>query len=107
MSARIGVSALSILAVLCLAGCANQPGRATTGGALMGAATGAAIGSLSADAGKGALIGAGAGALGGYLIDAENAARRPPPPRRYAPPAEGRPCPPGLALGQRGRCVRY
>jgi len=35
----------------------------------MGAAGGAAIGSLSANAGAGALIGAGAGALGGYLYD--------------------------------------
>lgn len=35
----------------------------------MGAVGGAAIGSLSGDAGKGALIGAGAGALGGYLYD--------------------------------------
>jgi uncharacterized membrane protein len=35
----------------------------------MGAAGGALIGSMSANAGKGALIGAGAGALGGYLYD--------------------------------------
>jgi hypothetical protein len=35
----------------------------------MGAAGGALIDSLSADADKGALIGAGAGALGGYLYD--------------------------------------
>ena len=35
----------------------------------MGAGRGAAIGSLSAMAGEGALIGAGAGALGGCLCD--------------------------------------
>ena len=35
----------------------------------MGAAGGALIGSMSANAGRGALIGAGAGALGGYLYD--------------------------------------
>ena len=35
----------------------------------MGAAGGALIGSMGANAGKGALIGAGAGALGGYLYD--------------------------------------
>jgi hypothetical protein len=35
----------------------------------MGAAGGAAIGSLSGDWGTGALIGAGAGAVGGYLYD--------------------------------------
>ncbi|MBK5966563.1 hypothetical protein CCR95_21425 [Thiocystis minor] len=33
------------------------------------ASTGALIGSFSANAGKGALIGAGVGALGGYLYD--------------------------------------
>jgi hypothetical protein len=35
----------------------------------MGLATGAVIGSLTAEAGAGALIGAGVGALGGYLVD--------------------------------------
>ncbi len=35
----------------------------------MGAAGGALVGSMSANAGRGALIGAGAGALGGYLYD--------------------------------------
>jgi len=35
----------------------------------MGAAGGALIGSLSASAGSGALLGAGVGALGGYLYD--------------------------------------
>jgi uncharacterized membrane protein len=35
----------------------------------MGAATGAVIGSFSANAGRGALIGAGVGALGGVLVD--------------------------------------
>ena len=38
-------------------------------GALMGAADAALIGSLSANAGEGALIGARAGVLGGYLYD--------------------------------------
>jgi len=35
----------------------------------MGAAGGAAIGSISGNAGRGALIGAGTGALGGFLFD--------------------------------------
>ena len=35
----------------------------------MGAAGGAVIGSMSGSAGSGALIGAGAGALGGYFYD--------------------------------------
>ncbi|HEV7268947.1 MAG TPA: YMGG-like glycine zipper-containing protein [Falsiroseomonas sp.] len=55
------VAALS----LTLAACGNSPtSRAATGG-LLGAGTGAAVGSLSGNAGTGALIGGGVGALGG------------------------------------------
>jgi uncharacterized membrane protein len=58
-------------AVLLLAGCAGMTDtqRRTATGAGAGAATGALIGSFSANAGKGALIGAGVGALGGFLYD--------------------------------------
>ena len=58
-------------AVLLLAGCAGMTDtqRRTATGAGAGAATGALIGSFSANAGKGALIGAGVGALGGYIYD--------------------------------------
>jgi len=60
-----------IAAALMLAGCASMSDtqRRTATGAGAGAATGALIGSFSANAGKGALIGAGVGALGGYLYD--------------------------------------
>ena len=54
-----------------LVGCAGMSDtehRTLEGGAI-GAAGGALIGSFSADAGKGALIGAGVGAIGGYLFD--------------------------------------
>lgn len=58
-------------AMLLLAGCAGMTDtqRRTATGAGAGAATGALIGSFSANAGKGALIGAGVGALGGFLYD--------------------------------------
>lgn len=54
-----------------LVGCAGMSDteRRTLEGGAIGAAGGALIGSFSADAGKGALIGAGVGAIGGYLFD--------------------------------------
>lgn len=56
---------------LCLAvtGCGTTTTQRAGSAALLGAAGGAAIGSLSANAGAGALIGAGVGALGGFLYD--------------------------------------
>jgi hypothetical protein len=54
---------------LALAGCGETTTSRAGSGALMGAAGGAAIGSLSGNAGRGAAIGAGAGLLGGYLFD--------------------------------------
>jgi hypothetical protein len=63
----------SIAAITCLlpllAGCGTTTTERAGTAALFGAASGAAIGSLSANAGRGALIGAGAGALGGFLFD--------------------------------------
>lgn len=48
-----------------LAACGETPGtRAVTGG-LLGAGTGAAVGSFSGNAGTGALIGGAVGAVGG------------------------------------------
>lgn len=67
---RIGVPITPILlAVLALSGCGETTTSRAGSGALMGAAGGAAIGSLSGNAGRGAAIGAGAGLLGGYLFD--------------------------------------
>lgn len=53
------------------AGCAEMDDttRRTVTGAGIGAAGGALIGSLTGDAGWGALLGAGVGAAGGYLHD--------------------------------------
>lgn len=62
---------IALVAAVMLAGCASMSDtqqRMATGSGV-GAATGVLIGSFSANAGKGALIGAGVGALGGYLFD--------------------------------------
>jgi hypothetical protein len=62
----------AVLAIgLGLGGCADMSdtSRRTLGGAGLGAAGGAVIGSLTGDFGWGALIGAGVGAAGGYLYD--------------------------------------
>jgi hypothetical protein len=60
-----------LAAAVTLVGCAGMSDteRRTLEGGAIGAAGGALIGSFSADAGKGALIGAGVGAIGGYLFD--------------------------------------
>ena len=57
------------LAAIALSGCGTTTPERAGSGALLGAATGAAIGSMSGDAGTGALIGAGVGAVGGLIID--------------------------------------
>ncbi|NEV64363.1 YMGG-like glycine zipper-containing protein [Thiorhodococcus minor] len=68
-------TALVLTGALILAGCGTTTGQRSGSGALLGGATGAAIGSLSGDAGKGALIGAGVGAAGGYIYDQDQKAR--------------------------------
>jgi hypothetical protein len=67
---------------LVLASCGTTPGERGVSGGLLGAGAGAAIGSLSGNAGKGAVIGGVGGAALGLLTT--------PPRSRYA-----------------GRCVRY
>jgi hypothetical protein len=56
--------------LLGLGGCEgmSDTGRLTAGGAGLGAATGAIVGSFAGNAGWGALAGAGIGAAGGYLM---------------------------------------
>jgi hypothetical protein len=68
---RMWVFPLALIALFVLSGCAGMSDteRRTAEGGLIGAAGGALIGSFSANAGKGALIGAGVGAVGGYLFD--------------------------------------
>lgn len=75
---------LAIAAMLLASGCAGREltttEKTTVGGALLGAGTGALIGSATGKAGTGALIGAGVGALGGALmgqvVEAEAAKQR-------------------------------
>jgi hypothetical protein len=54
-------------AALGLSGCGYSTGDRAASGGLLGAGTGAAIGSFSGNAGAGALIGGAAGAAGGAL----------------------------------------
>ena len=63
--------AIALAGLLVLSGCAgmSDTGRRTTEGGALGAAGGAIIGSFSGHAGNGALIGAGVGAISGYLFD--------------------------------------
>jgi len=62
---------LVLATAITVTGCAGMTDtqRRVATGTGAGAATGALIGSFSANAGKGALIGGAVGALGGYLYD--------------------------------------
>ncbi|MBK1618912.1 hypothetical protein CKO42_10810 [Lamprobacter modestohalophilus] len=67
---RIGfLVSVMVVAMLVLTGCGETTTSRAGSGALMGAAGGAAIGSISGNAGRGAAIGAGTGLIGGYLFD--------------------------------------
>jgi hypothetical protein len=71
---RIGAPLLALALGLGLAGC-NTPGERAAGGALIGGATGAAIGGLATGRAGGALVGGALGAAGGALIGAGTAPR--------------------------------
>ncbi|MBR0673754.1 YMGG-like glycine zipper-containing protein [Neoroseomonas soli] len=58
---------LAIAGTIALGGCGVTPGDRAISGGLLGAGTGAAIGSLSGSAGTGALIGGAVGAVGGAV----------------------------------------
>jgi hypothetical protein len=62
---RMIPATLALAAGLALAACGNSPGQRAVTGGLLGAGTGAAIGSFSGNAGAGALIGGAVGAVGG------------------------------------------
>ncbi|WP_372622000.1 YMGG-like glycine zipper-containing protein [Falsiroseomonas sp.] len=62
---RMAPLALLAALSLTLAACGSSPTSRAASGGLLGAGTGAAIGSMSGNAGTGALIGGGVGALGG------------------------------------------
>ncbi|HPB75813.1 MAG TPA: glycine zipper domain-containing protein [Chromatiaceae bacterium] len=69
------LSAAVLSATALLAGCGTTTGERTASGAIIGGATGAAIGSTGGRTAEGALIGAGVGALGGYLYDQDQRQR--------------------------------
>ena len=60
---------LAAVAAFALSACGTTPGDRAVSGGLLGAGTGAAIGSLSGNAGAGAVIGGVAGAATGALTD--------------------------------------
>lgn len=64
---RKSTLALLALASVGLGACGYSTGDRAASGGLLGAGTGAAIGSLTGNAGTGALIGGAAGALGGAV----------------------------------------
>lgn len=65
---QIGVAAISILA-LALTGCSSLPGSDEQQGAVIGGATGAAVGAaVTKNRALGAVIGGAVGAAGGYVI---------------------------------------
>ena len=68
---RGGLACVALAFLLLGTGCAEMDDttRRTVTGAGIGAAGGAVIGSLTGNAGWGALVGAGVGAAGGYLHD--------------------------------------
>ncbi len=57
--------AAALVLTAAVAACGQTPGQRAVSGGLLGAGTGAAVGSLSGNAGTGALIGGGVGAVGG------------------------------------------
>lgn len=63
----IVVLAFTLSTVGCMEGMTREQ-KTAVGGAVVGAAAGGIIGSKSANAGKGILIGAAIGAAGGYLV---------------------------------------
>jgi hypothetical protein len=77
------VTALCLSAVM-LAGCGTSPGDRGLSGGLLGAGTGAAIGSLAGSAGTGALIGGLGGAAIGLLTSPDQVNLGPAPWNRSA-----------------------
>ena len=67
---RFGHALAALVLMFGIAGCSGmtETQRATATGAGIGAVGGAALGSLSGNAGWGALIGAGVGGVSGYAI---------------------------------------
>jgi hypothetical protein len=71
MCSKTGL-ALAFMASISLAACGTTPGDRAVSGGLLGAGTGALIGSVAGSAGKGALIGGLGGALLGAVTSPSN-----------------------------------
>ena len=69
---RIIPATVALAGGLALAACGKSPGQRAVTGGLLGAGTGAAIGSFSGNAGTGALIGGAVGAVGGAATAPSN-----------------------------------
>ena len=91
MLKRASLSAMLVMG-LAVSGCGTTPGDRALSGGLLGAGTGAAIGSVSGSAGKGALI----GGLGGAAIGALT-----------SPNSLNLGTPPWRQASTYHRCVRY
>jgi len=85
MNTRIIQTACALgLSALLLAGCGTSPGDRGLSGGLLGAGTGAAIGSLAGSAGTGALVGGLGGAAIGLLTSSDTINLGPAPWNRSA-----------------------
>jgi len=82
--ARSGAIAIVVSSGLVLSSCGTMPGDRMASGGLLGAGTGAVIGSVAGSAGKGALIGGVAGAAIGALTTANQLNLGEPPWRHYS-----------------------
>ena len=66
---RVLVATLGLIGMLSLSACGQTTGERTLSGGAIGAAGGAALGAIAGAPGLGAIAGAGAGLIGGYLFD--------------------------------------
>lgn len=89
MKKIVGSCAMLCVSALLLAGCGTSPGDRGLSGGLLGAGTGAAIGSLAGSAGTGALVGGLGGAAIGLLTSPEVVNLGPAPWNRSASSSSG------------------
>jgi hypothetical protein len=98
-SRRVGLSAFVVLA-LAISACGTTPGDRALSGGLLGAGTGAAIGSVTGSAGRGAIIGGVGGAAIGALTSPNSLNLGTPPWRSASRSTHTR-------TAYAGRCVLY
>jgi hypothetical protein len=70
---RFSISVLSVILAISISGCSQLPGNKQQQGAVIGGASGAAIGAaITKNRALGAIIGGAVGAAGGYVIGANS-----------------------------------